>query len=136
GHPYERHSVIPLLAALGRARDPLRRQPHARRRRRAFRTAEDAAHRDGADALSARAGERGVGRSTVGRIGRHGGAHMSADAKGIKGRGASWNPQNRFEALEYVRDDEYTGDDGVPRTIYLRDPTRTIITYNDSPDVG
>jgi len=61
---------------------------------------------------------------------------MSADAKGIKGRGASWNPQNRFEALEYVRDDEYTGDDGVPRTIYLRDPTRTIITYNDSPDVG
>ena len=54
----------------------------------------------------------------------------------IKGRGASWNPQNRFEPLEYVRDDEYTDDDGAPRTLYLRDPTRTIIAYNDSPDVG
>src|SRR3954454_21268351 len=54
----------------------------------------------------------------------------------IKGRGASWNPQNRFEPLEYVRDDEYTEDDGAPRTIYLRDPSRTIISTNDSPDVG
>src|SRR4051794_27645488 len=54
----------------------------------------------------------------------------------IKGRGASWNPQNRFEPLEYIRDDEYVGDDDTPRTIYLRDPTRTIIATNDSPDVG
>lgn len=54
----------------------------------------------------------------------------------IKGRGASWNPQNRFETLEYVRDDEAPPDDGTPRTIYLRDPTRTLITTNDSPDVG
>src|SRR3954451_1185686 len=54
----------------------------------------------------------------------------------IKGRGASWNPQNRFEPLEYIRDDEYVGDDDAPRTIYLRDPTRTIIATNDSPDVG
>ena len=29
---------------------------------------------------------------------------MSADAKGIKGRGASWNPLNRFETIEYVVD--------------------------------
>src|SRR5436305_283096 len=61
---------------------------------------------------------------------------MSADAKPIKGRGASWNPQNRFEPLEYIRDDEYVADDDAPRTIYLRDPTRTIIATNDSPDVG
>jgi len=56
----------------------------------------------------------------------------------IKGRGASWNPQNRFERLEYVRDDEQLveRDDDAPRTIYLRDPTRTIIATNDSPDVG
>ncbi len=54
----------------------------------------------------------------------------------IKGRGASWNPQNRFEPLEYVRDDEYEGDDTAPRTIFLRDPIRSVITYNDSPDVG
>ena len=54
----------------------------------------------------------------------------------MKGRGASWNPQNRFEVLEYVRDDEAEVDDTAPRTIYLRDPTRTIIATNDSPDVG
>ena len=54
----------------------------------------------------------------------------------MKGRGASWNPQNRFEKLEYVRDEEAPLDDESPRTIYLRDPTRTLIATNDSPDVG
>jgi DNA repair photolyase len=54
----------------------------------------------------------------------------------MKGRGASWNPQNRFETLEYIRDEEAPPDDTSPRTIYLRDPTRTIIATNDSPDVG
>ncbi|MGZ7039747.1 MAG: PA0069 family radical SAM protein, partial [Thermoanaerobaculia bacterium] len=54
----------------------------------------------------------------------------------IKGRGASWNPQNRFEKLEYVVDDDAERDPSAPKTIYLRDPTRTIIAYNDSPDVG
>jgi DNA repair photolyase len=54
----------------------------------------------------------------------------------IKGRGATWNPQNRFETLEYVRDEEAPPDEAGPRTVYLRDPTRTIITTNDSPDVG
>ena len=54
----------------------------------------------------------------------------------MKGRGASWNPQNRFETLAYVRDDEAPSDDESPGTIYLRDPTRTIIATNDSPDVG
>jgi DNA repair photolyase len=54
----------------------------------------------------------------------------------IKGRGASWNPQNRFEVLEYVRDDEAEPEEGTPRTIYLRDPSRSIIASNDSPDIG
>src|SRR5688500_7998971 len=54
----------------------------------------------------------------------------------MKGRGASWNPQNRFETIEYVRDEEAPLEDEAPGTIYLRDPTRTIITTNDSPDVG
>src|SRR5258706_7932588 len=58
----------------------------------------------------------------------------------IKGRGASWNPQNRFEKIEYVRDDEAAQNDDepapLPRTLFLRDPTRTIIAHNDSPDVG
>src|SRR5438477_9496744 len=52
-----------------------------------------------------------------------------------KGRGASWNPQNRFESIEYVRDEE-AEDQPAPNTLFLRDPTRTIIAHNDSPDVG
>src|SRR4051795_12201597 len=57
----------------------------------------------------------------------------------IKGRGASWNPQNRFERIEYVHDEDAQNDDEpspLPRTIFLRDPTRTILAHNDSPDVG
>ena len=54
----------------------------------------------------------------------------------IRGRGASWNPQNRFEKLAYVADDEAERDESTPRTVYLRDPSRTIIASNDSPDVG
>ncbi|HJQ37809.1 MAG TPA: PA0069 family radical SAM protein [Thermoanaerobaculia bacterium] len=54
----------------------------------------------------------------------------------IKGRGASWNPQNRFESLGYVIDDEAERDENAPKTIYLRDPSRSIIATNDSPDVG
>ena len=60
------------------------------------------------------------------------------DPNPIKGRGASWNPQNRFETLEYVVDEDAHVEerDSGPRTIYMRDPTRTIIATNDSPDVG
>jgi DNA repair photolyase len=54
----------------------------------------------------------------------------------LRGRGASWNPQNRFERVEYVRDDEAPADDAAPDTVYLRDPTRSILARNDSPDVG
>jgi DNA repair photolyase len=54
----------------------------------------------------------------------------------MQGRGASWNPQNRFETLAYVPDEDAEPDDSVPRTVYLRDPSRTIIARNDSPDVG
>ncbi|HXG58380.1 MAG TPA: PA0069 family radical SAM protein [Thermoanaerobaculia bacterium] len=54
----------------------------------------------------------------------------------IRGRGASWNPQNRFEKLAYVADEETPPPAGIPKTVYLRDPSRTIIAYNDSPDVG
>jgi len=60
----------------------------------------------------------------------------------IQGRGASWNPQNRFERLEYVLDEEAAGppDDDepgpLPGTAFFRDPPRTIIATNDSPDVG
>jgi DNA repair photolyase len=52
-----------------------------------------------------------------------------------RGRGASWNPQNRFETIEYVRDEE-AEEQPAPNTLFLRDPTRSIIAHNDSPDVG
>src|SRR4051794_35204614 len=57
------------------------------------------------------------------------------DGGPVHGRGASWNPQNRFETIEYVRDEE-AEEQPAPNTLFLRDPTRTIITTNDSPDVG
>ena len=57
-------------------------------------------------------------------------------SEAIHGRGASWNPQNRFESIEYVRDDENPEEQPAPNTLFLRDPTRTIIARNDSPDVG
>lgn len=53
----------------------------------------------------------------------------------VLGRGAASNPLNRFETIAYERDEELGPDEG-PRTIFLRDPSRTIITRNDSPDVG
>src|SRR5436189_1729890 len=54
----------------------------------------------------------------------------------MKGRGASWNPQNRCETLAYAVDDEAERDENAPKTLYLRDPSRSIIATNDSPDVG
>ncbi len=52
-----------------------------------------------------------------------------------RGRGASWNPPNRFERLEYLRDEEAVAEDSPAGTRFFRDPTRTLITRNDSPDV-
>ena len=55
-----------------------------------------------------------------------------------RGRGASSNPANRFEALHLEPDPEDEHDPERPRrrTIYFRDFTRSIIAHNDSPDVG
>ncbi len=58
------------------------------------------------------------------------------------GRGAGGNPKNRFEKLEVVEDLGDYQDCGLPeegpapRTQFLRDDSRSIITRNDSPDVG
>ncbi len=53
------------------------------------------------------------------------------------GRGAELNPPNRFERLAY---EPAAGEDdpGAPalRTEYYRDSSRSLIAYNDSPDVG
>jgi DNA repair photolyase len=57
----------------------------------------------------------------------------------IHGRGAADNPPNRFERLAYEPDPAAWDPDDPepdPRTTLYRDSTRTILTQNDSPDVG
>jgi DNA repair photolyase len=55
----------------------------------------------------------------------------------IRGRGAAGNPANRFQPLHYEADQEEVDSDAPsPRTEFLRDTSRTLITYNQSPDVG
>lgn len=60
--------------------------------------------------------------------------------QGIRGRGASTNPKNRFETLEVVPDyedlDPEEPEPEKPETIYLKDHARSIVTPNDSPDIG
>ena len=55
-------------------------------------------------------------------------------------RGAGWNPKNRFDKLEYVEDpDAELSPDDEPRplrTQFLRDDSQSVITYNNSPDLG
>ncbi len=52
-------------------------------------------------------------------------------------RGASGNPTNRFEHLHFEVDDTVDPEESpLPRTQFLRDISQTIITKNDSPDVG
>ena len=54
-----------------------------------------------------------------------------------RGRGAAGNPANRFEKLVYVRDAESNDpDEPSAKTQFLKDASRSLITYNDSPDVG
>ena len=55
----------------------------------------------------------------------------------MKGRGSASNPANRFEAIHLERDADWNPDeDPAPTTHFLKDSTRTIINYNDSPDIG
>jgi DNA repair photolyase len=55
----------------------------------------------------------------------------------IRGRGAADNPANRFERLNYEADPNCGEvDSPAPSTQFFRDTTRSIIVYNDSPDVG
>ena len=65
------------------------------------------------------------------------------EAKGVepqRGRGASGNPANRFEALHVQFDPVEPGEDAEDRptlpTQFYRDLTKTIIARNDSPDIN
>lgn len=62
---------------------------------------------------------------------------MNPDAASIPTRGAASNPQNRFMPIRLERDADWNPEeDPLPRTQFLKDHSRTIITTNDSPDVG
>lgn len=62
---------------------------------------------------------------------------MERDRPPIRGRGAGENPPNRFEMLHYVPDpDQAESGEAAPDTLFFRDTSRSVINYNDSPDVG
>src|SRR5450755_4251326 len=70
-------------------------------------------------------------------------AEPPQSSEAIHGRGASWSPANRFEKLHVdLTDidvvDPIAASEERPRraTEYLRDDTKSIITRNNSPDVG
>jgi DNA repair photolyase len=55
----------------------------------------------------------------------------------IRGRGAAGNPPNRFEKLAYEPDSDLLDEDAPsPKTEFFKDPSRSLIAYNSSPDVG
>lgn len=52
-------------------------------------------------------------------------------------RGAAQNPPNRFEKIHLEPDADWNPEeDPLPRTQFLKDTSKTIIAYNDSPDIG
>ena len=55
----------------------------------------------------------------------------------LRGRGTPDNPPNRFERLSYQPDPESNDpEEASTKTQFLKDSSRSLITYNDSPDVG
>jgi DNA repair photolyase len=62
---------------------------------------------------------------------------MRCEPSAAAHRGAASNPPNRFELLRLEPDADWDPEvDPLPRTQFLRDHTSTILSYNDSPDIG
>src|SRR5260370_15862765 len=65
---------------------------------------------------------------------------MKHQQNALRGRGACQTPSNRFEKVSYTPDVDHleTAFDEIsaPDTQFLKDDSRSIITTNDSPDVG
>jgi DNA repair photolyase len=59
-----------------------------------------------------------------------------SDIREVHGRGAASNPGNRFERAHYAVSEGDEPDASSPDTVLLKDVSRSIIAYNDSPDVG
>ena len=55
----------------------------------------------------------------------------------VRGRGSSSNPKNRFESIERVPEPPEDADEiSAPHTQFFPDSSKSLIAYNDSPDVG
>jgi DNA repair photolyase len=55
----------------------------------------------------------------------------------LRGRGSASNPKNRFESLERIAEPPDNDDEiSSPETQFLIDSSKSLIAYNDSPDVG
>jgi len=57
--------------------------------------------------------------------------------KGLHNRGALINPANRFEKISFERDEDISDEEyPSPKTEFYKDTSKSIISYNDSPDIG
>ena len=57
--------------------------------------------------------------------------------KELHGRGAFINPANRFEKILIERDEEVSDEDYPSlKTEFFKDTSKSIVSYNDSPDIG
>ncbi len=55
----------------------------------------------------------------------------------LHNRGALVNPANRFEKISFQRDEEISDEEyPSPQTVFYKDTSKSIISYNDSPDIG
>jgi len=54
----------------------------------------------------------------------------------LRGRGSASNPKNRFESLERVAEPMGADEVSSPATQFLPDRSKSVVVYNDSPDVG
>lgn len=61
---------------------------------------------------------------------------MSMPLPVVRGRGVAANPPNRFERLHVDRSGWRDPDDPGPETRLLVDASRSVLSHNDSPDVG
>ena len=56
--------------------------------------------------------------------------------KELHNRGALIDPVNRFEKISFVRDEEISDEEyPSPKTVFYKDTSKTVISYNDSPDI-
>ena len=54
----------------------------------------------------------------------------------LRGRGSADNPKNRFENVERVPEPLDADETSSPSTTFLPDSSKSIVAYNNSPDVG